>query len=34
MSDNKSARRRLEQLFGKICFIEELGIRNIPKEER
>lgn len=34
MSKNTSARRELERLFGKICMIEELGIRNIPKEQR
>lgn len=34
MSSNKTARERLEKIFGKICFIEELGIRNIPKEQR
>lgn len=34
MSDNSSARKRLQRVFGKICFIEELGIRNIPMEER
>lgn len=34
MSDNKSARRELERIFGKICMIEAAGIRYIPKEER
>lgn len=34
MSDNKSARRELERIFGKICMIEASGIRYIPKEER
>lgn len=34
MSSNSSARKRLERIFGKICFIEELGIRKIPIEER
>lgn len=31
---NDSARRELERLFGKICFIEKLGIRYIPPRER
>ena len=34
MSSNRSARMELERLFGKICMIEELGIRNIPKNKR
>ena len=34
MSDNKSARMELERIFGKICMIEEAGIRYIPKEKR
>lgn len=34
MSSNKSARQELERLFGKICFIETLGIRYIPKNQR
>lgn len=34
MSSNRSARIKLEKIFGKICMIEELGIRKIPKEER
>ena len=34
MSSNKSARQELERVFGKVCMIEELGIRNIPKEKR
>lgn len=34
MSDNKSARKKLEKIFGKICMIEAAGIRYIPKEER
>ena len=31
---NNGARRELERLFGKICFIEKLGIRYIPPKER
>lgn len=31
---NDTARRELERLFGKICFIEKLGIRYIPPKER
>lgn len=31
---NKGARRMLERIFGKICMIEHLGIRNIPKSKR
>lgn len=34
MSSNRHARQKLERIFGKICFIEELGIRNIPIEKR
>lgn len=34
MSDNKSARRELERVFGKICMIEAAGIRYIPKTQR
>ena len=34
MSSNKSARQKLEKLYGKKCMIEELGIRYIPKKER
>lgn len=34
MSENRGIRRRLEQIFGKICMIEELGIRKIPKAKR
>ena len=34
MSSNKNARQRLEKIFGKICMIEEIGIRKIPKEQR
>lgn len=34
MSKNSGPRKKLERVFGKICFIEELGIRNIPQEER
>lgn len=34
MSDNKSARRELERVFGKICMIEAAGIRYIPKGKR
>lgn len=34
MSDNKSARRELERIFGKICMVEAAGIRYIPKEKR
>jgi len=31
---NKSAREALERIFGKICMIEALGIRNIPQHQR
>lgn len=34
MSRNDAARRDLERLFGKICFIEKLGIRYIPPKDR
>lgn len=34
MSSNRTARQRLERIFGKICMIEQLGIRYIPKDER
>ena len=34
MSSNRSARQSLEKQFGKICMIEQLGIRNIPKDQR
>lgn len=34
MSSNKSARQELEKVFGKVCMIEELGIRYIPKDKR
>lgn len=34
MSSNKSARQKLERLYGKKCMIEKLGIRYIPKKER
>lgn len=34
MSDNSGMRRQLEKIFGKICMIEELGIRKIPKSQR
>lgn len=31
---NKKARQKLEKIFGKICMVEESGIRKIPMEER
>lgn len=31
---NSEARKELERIFGKICFIEKLGIRYIPPKER
>lgn len=34
MSKNTRVRHQLEQIFGQICMIEELGIRKIPMEER
>lgn len=34
MSSNKGARQALIQKFGKICMIEEAGIRKIPLSER
>ena len=34
MSSNSSSRQALEIIFGKICFIEALGIRYIPPKER
>lgn len=34
MSDNKSVRKRLEKIYGRICMIEEAGIRYIPIEKR
>lgn len=32
--NNNEARRELEKLFGKICFIEKLGLRYIPPSKR
>lgn len=34
MSSNKGARQALIQKFGKICMIEEAGIRKIPLSQR
>jgi hypothetical protein len=34
MSDNRSIRKKMEKIFGKICMIEETGIRKIPKSKR
>lgn len=34
MSSNKHIRELMEQKYGKICFMEEAGIRYIPVEER
>ena len=31
---NKSARRALEKIFGKICMIEHLGIHKVPQSVR
>ena len=32
-NENKSARKSLEELYGKGCFIERAGIRFISREE-
>lgn len=34
MSDNKSVRKRLEKIYGRICMIEEAGIRYIPIKKK
>lgn len=34
MSSNREVRQELERVFGKVCMIEELGIRYIPKDKR
>lgn len=34
MSSYRSIKQKLESIFGKICMIEELGIRYIPMDER
>ena len=34
MSKNKGIREFMVHKYGKICFMEAAGIRNIPKEER
>ena len=33
-SKNTKVRKRMEDIFGKICMIEEAGIRKIPVEDR
>ena len=34
MGSNREVRQELERVFGKVCMIEELGIRYIPKDKR
>lgn len=34
MSSNKGIRKAMINKYGKICFMEAAGIRQIPKEER
>ena len=34
MSFNKAIRQLIERKYGKICMMEEAGIRYIPVEER
>lgn len=34
MAGNKSAREKLEAIYGKKCMVEEAGIRKIPVEKR
>ena len=34
MSSNKSIKEKMIQKYGKICMMEEAGIRKIPVEER
>ena len=34
MSSNKSARKRLEEKYGKECFIEKLGLRRFDKPRK